>query len=80
MAKVMIMPVLIMLWLLKLRQKPGFEKRQLQFEKEEAMINHVIKCVMNYVLIADYDRRTFMMAQYQGFVGAFNKVGFTFNA
>ena len=57
MIKVMIMPVLILIWLLKLRQKPGFKLRQAQFEKEESMINHVIKCVINYTLIADYDRR-----------------------
>ena len=80
MIRVMIMPVLILIWLVKFRQVHGFFLRQKQFQAEESMINHVIKCVMNYTLIADYDRRTFMMSQYQGKVGAFNKATTAFAA
>ena len=46
------------------RQKKCFSLRAAQFAKENHCINHVITSVLNYPLVADYDRRTLQLSQY----------------
>jgi ABC-type multidrug transport system fused ATPase/permease subunit len=54
------------------RQKEVFLLRENQFAVENAGIGHVIKCVLNFSLISDYDRRTFMLDKFGKKIDASN--------
>ena len=65
---------------LKIRQRKTFELRGKQFKAENSSVNHVIKSVINYQLVADYDRRTFMIQTFESRLDAVNATTTQFNA
>ena len=76
---VLALPVLILIFLAH-RQEPTFELRSRQFKTENAAIGETIKNVLNYQLIADYDRRTFQEQNYAEVFDAFKKASTLFNS
>uniref|UniRef100_A0A7S2FH94 ABC transporter domain-containing protein n=2 Tax=Octactis speculum TaxID=3111310 RepID=A0A7S2FH94_9STRA len=76
---ILCLPVFIFAFL-KVRASKGFDLRQHQFDAENNLVDHVIRTVLNYQLVADYDRRTFEVEKYQGFINAFNKASVAYAA
>ena len=76
---VMSLPFFIALFL-RHRQKKSFTLREMQFETENLCINHVLKSVMNYQLIADYDRRTFTLQNFESKIQDNNVATSKYNA
>lgn len=76
---VSILPICIVIFL-RMRQKTSFALRQNQFLKENDNIKHVLKVVANYQLVADYDRRTFMLQTYEAKIDHFNAATTQYNA
>jgi len=76
---VMSMPFFIAMFLRR-RQKKSFTLREMQFETENLCINHVLKSVMNYQLIADYDRRTFALQNFESKIHDNNVATAKYNA
>ena len=59
-----ILPILICIFI-KYRQEELFRLRSRQFLTENDSTNFVIRAVLNYQLIADYDVRTALLADYE---------------
>jgi len=72
-------PAFILIFL-KFRQKKMFTLRQDQFDVENAGVKHVISTVINYQVIADYDRRTYMVQKYEKLLNGVNKANNEYNA
>lgn len=76
---ILILPIFIIIFL-KIRAEKGFDLRQKQFDAENGIVEYTIRTVLNYELVADYDRRTFQTAGYEKFVTAFNKASVAYAA
>jgi len=73
------LPIAIVIFL-QARQKTSFSLRQNQFLKEDSSIQHVLKTVSNYQLVADFDRRTFMLQTYETKIDEFNAATTKYNS
>eukprot|EP00746_Dinoflagellata_sp_MGD_P007118 gnl/MRDRNA2_/MRDRNA2_114051_c0_seq1.p1 gnl/MRDRNA2_/MRDRNA2_114051_c0~~gnl/MRDRNA2_/MRDRNA2_114051_c0_seq1.p1 ORF type:complete len:935 (+),score=199.99 gnl/MRDRNA2_/MRDRNA2_114051_c0_seq1:115-2919(+) len=73
---VVILPVvvfpIIMLSFLKIRNKKTLRACNEQDAKQNALVAHVDSTVMNYRLIADYNRRPYFVDMYEKRIGQFN--------
>ena len=72
--------LILCLIFVKIRAEKGFDLRQKQFDAENGIVEFTIRTVLNYELVADYDRRTFQTASYEKFVIAFNKASVAYAA
>ena len=73
------LPAAIVIFL-RTRQKSSFTLRQNQFLTEDSSIQHVLKAVSNYQLVADYDRRTHMLQTYETKINEFNAATAKYNS
>jgi len=73
------MPVLIAAFL-SLRQKLTFELKEKFFDADDAAVGHAVKSMINYPLIADYDRRTFTLQQFEAKINASNGAMIQYNS
>ena len=73
------MPIFISIFL-GARQKLTFELKSKFFVADDKAIGHAIMSVVNYPLIADYDRRTFQLQRFEAKVNASNGAMVLFNA
>jgi ABC-type multidrug transport system fused ATPase/permease subunit len=71
------MPVFIGAFLIY-RQEITFSLKAKFFKADNATIGHAIKSVVNYPLIADYDRRTFQLQRYEALYNGSNGAGAQF--
>ena len=73
------MPIFIAMFLVY-RQELTFALKDKFFKADDKAIGHAIKSVVNYPLIADYDRRTFQLQRFESNMNASNGAMVQFNA
>ena len=76
---VLALPLLITLFL-AYRQKKLFALRAIQKDAENMEVNDVLKTVLNYRLVVDYDRRERMLNEFRDEIKAGNRATTSFNA